>query len=173
MTMQENSKDYKYIFLDRDGTLNKKASERQYITIWDDFEFQDGVLDAMKKLHVALYKPIIITNQQCVGKGIITIEQLNGLHAKMTTVIQAHGGNVHDIFVCPHLESDNCECRKPKPGLFYQAAEKYKIDLKKCVFIGDSQTDKETGEAAGVATLLIERDVPDLKSAIENLLREE
>lgn len=144
----------KILFLDRDGVINKRIVNG-YVTRWEEFEFLPGVKESLGKISGIGYSLIVITNQQCVGKKMITFADLQMIQEKMSLELQRAGANILDIFVCPHLKSDNCNCRKPKPGLLIQAKEKYGLDLSKTIFIGDSPTDIEAGKAAGTKTFLL------------------
>ena len=144
----------KILFLDRDGVINK-GIVNNYVTRWEEFEFLPGVKEALGALCGIGYSVIVITNQQCIGKKIITESELQMIHEKMTLELVSSGVSVLDIFVCPHLRSDNCICRKPKPGMLLQAKDKYDIDLSKAIFIGDSASDIEAGRSAGTITFLI------------------
>ena len=150
----------KYIFIDRDGVINRDGSESagpSYITRWEDFEFLPGVLSAFKKAADLGYKCIIISNQQCVGKGIISGSELEELTGKMVDEIVKAGGDVAGVYYCPHLKEEKCECRKPKKGLFEKAEKELGISLKDSGFcyIGDSETDALAGKAAGLKTILV------------------
>jgi len=145
------------VFLDRDGTINKYVGFLRNI---DDFELIDGVAEFIKKANNAGKLVIVITNQPVIARGEVTWEELNEIHNKMETLLGQHGAYIDDIFICPHhpdkgFEGErveykiDCECRKPKPGLILQAAEKYNIDLSKSVMIGDSERDMEAGRRVG------------------------
>ncbi|MDX1959131.1 MAG: HAD family hydrolase [Leptospiraceae bacterium] len=144
----------KYIFLDRDGVINKRNLEG-YILRWEDFEFEVGVISFLKEIKRRGYYPIIITNQQCIGKKILTKEALDEIHSKMNIYLKKYNAEFFDIFVCPHLEKDECECRKPKPGLLFQARDKHQIQLQNTFFIGDSITDIQAGNHANSKTILL------------------
>src|SRR3989339_126548 len=108
------------IFLDRDGVINKKI-DNDYVKKWDEFEFLPGVIDAIKFLNEKKIPVYIITNQSGVGRGLMTSDNLKLVHDKMIEEFKVNGVYVDDIFICPHAPSENCECRKPKPGLLIQA----------------------------------------------------
>mgnify|MGYP001583296285 CR=1 FL=1 len=144
----------KFVFLDRDGVINRKI-EGDYVSRFSDFEFLEGVKEALKDFYKNNFKVIIITNQQGIGKKILTTEMLSEVHKKMSEEISKSGGKITDIFFCPHLASDNCECRKPKPGMLIEAAKKYNISLSETFFIGDSATDIQAGVAVGAKTIYL------------------
>lgn len=148
----------KVIFLDRDGVINKKAPKADYIKSWDEFEFLPGVLDGIKVLTQNNYQIYIISNQAGIARGMMTQENLTNIHRNMISEIEKNGGRIDDIYYCPHGWGDNCDCRKPKPGMFYQASREHHIDLSKSFFIGDDERDKLAGDKAGIKTFLVKSD---------------
>ena len=153
----------KAIFLDRDGTLNKYIG---FLRDADNFELIPGVAEAVKKINASGYLAIVITNQPVIARGEVTVEQLTLIHNKMETLLGKEGAYLDAIYYCPHhpdkgFEGEikelkiNCDCRKPKPGLLYKAAEKFNIDLSASVMIGDGKRDIQAGKAAGCKTILL------------------
>lgn len=151
------------IFLDRDGTINRYVGFLKRI---DDFELLPGVAEAIKKINESGYLAIVVTNQPVIARGDITIEELYEIHNKMETLLGISGAYVDDIFFCPHhphggYEGEvselkiNCKCRKPKPGMLFEAAEKFNIELSDSWMIGDSENDIQAGRDAGCKTALI------------------
>lgn len=134
----------KILFLDRDGVINKKAPPHQHITTPDDFIILPNVKEALLYAKAKGYKIIVITNQRSVPKEIYDM-----IHTKMLTDLP----EIEDIFVCPHEDSE-CNCRKPLPGLFYQAANKYDVDKNQSIMIGDSQSDLDAATAYGIKAIL-------------------
>jgi D-glycero-D-manno-heptose 1,7-bisphosphate phosphatase len=150
----------KYVFLDRDGVINLdgeiKGADTGYITNWEDFEFVPGVLEAIKAFNAAGYSGVVISNQQCVGKGLMSQEELSSLTVEMIAGIEDGGGKIAGAFFCTHLKEDNCDCRKPRTGLFKIA--KKDLDIKSLegqYFIGDSERDIQAGQSAGLKTILV------------------
>ena len=135
------------IFLDRDGVINRDSD--QYIKTWEEFEFLPGSLDALSLLTKHGVDIFIITNQSILGRGIIPPETLVRTHRLMGDVISAHGGVIRDIFFCPHTPEEGCDCRKPAPGLIFQARDRYGIDLASAVMVGDNAKDMECARNAG------------------------
>jgi D-glycero-D-manno-heptose 1,7-bisphosphate phosphatase len=136
------------VFLDRDGVIIQNRSA--YVRCWEDVEFLPVALQALYLLSQSAYKIIIITNQSAVGRGIISMAQANEINDLIIQQISEAGGRVDGLYVCPHSPSENCPCRKPKPGLILQAAEELMIDLKTSYMIGDALTDLQAGQAAGI-----------------------
>lgn len=147
----------KAIFLDRDGTINKYVGFLRNI---DDFELIEGVSEAIRKINQSGYLAIVVTNQPVIARGEVTWEELHEIHRKMETLLGKDGAYIDGIYICPHhpdkgFEGErpeykiDCECRKPKPGLYIQAAKDYNIDLSQSFMIGDDKRDVEAGENAG------------------------
>jgi D-glycero-D-manno-heptose 1,7-bisphosphate phosphatase len=149
----------KYVFLDRDGVINRDGAGRTaygYVTDWKDFKFLPGVIEGLRALKGEGYKVIVISNQQCVGKGIITGEELTVLTDKMKSAVAEKGGRIDDVFYCTHLKEDNCSCRKPEKGLFIEAQKKWGIDtFAGKYFVGDSEKDIIAGKKAGLRVILV------------------
>jgi D-glycero-D-manno-heptose 1,7-bisphosphate phosphatase len=142
----------KAAFLDRDGVINRKAPEGRYVTSIEKFEFLPGTARAIACLNRAGFKVIVITNQRCVAKGLITVHALNLLHQWMCRKLEASGAVVDAIYYCPHDKQPACSCRKPAPGMLFAAAKKHHIDLASSWMIGDSDSDVEAGRNAGCKT---------------------
>lgn len=143
----------KAAFLDRDGVLNRKAPEGQYVTRWEEMEFLPGVREAVRLLNQAGYFVAIVSNQRCVAKGLITISELDSMHARMRQEFNAAGAMIDAIYYCPHDFQPPCSCRKPQPGMLLEAARKHNLDLAESWMIGDSRHDVEAGMSAGCRTV--------------------
>jgi D-glycero-D-manno-heptose 1,7-bisphosphate phosphatase len=142
------------IFLDRDGVINYDSSE--YIKSWDEYAFIPGSLEAIADLTQAGYTLILITNQSIIGREMVPPAALDDIHRRMGQAIIDAGGRITDIFYCPHRPDEHCDCRKPEPGLIFQAKEKHGIDLPQTIMIGDNVKDVLCGQNAGCgATLLV------------------
>lgn len=137
----------KVVFLDRDGTINRDSAD--YIKDWSEFEFLPRSIEALRKLTIADFTIIVITNQSAIGRGLISVAELENIHSNMKAAVKSVGGEISDIFFCPHMPDHNCGCRKPAPGLVIQAHQKYHIDLSASVMIGDSARDIESARNAG------------------------
>ena len=147
----------KVVFLDRDGVVNESPGAGRYVRTWREFRFRQGALAMLAELFANGYRLIVITNQQGIGKGSIDPDELERIHDNMCAVIERQGARLDGVYYCPHLESDGCACRKPRPGLIHDAlaALDYEVDLQGSWFVGDSATDVEVGQAAGLQTLLV------------------
>ena len=143
----------KVVFLDRDGTINRDSPE--YIKSWSEFEFLPESMAALKRLNQNGFTAIVITNQSAVPRNFISREELDYLHTMMRKQVTAGGGHIKDIFFCPHMPTDGCNCRKPQAGLIIQAQRKYAIDLESAVMIGDSAKDIECARNAGCCSTVL------------------
>lgn len=157
------------LFLDRDGVINRRIVDG-YVTSWDEFVFLPGVLEAMEVLAQRFKYIVVITNQQGVGKGLMTMEQVDDIHDRMCTEIEAHHGRIDGILVCPQLASEPDNYRKPDPAMAYAAQDIYPgIDLGKCIMVGDGATDIEFGRNAGVYTVFIGDENPSADDSFASL----
>jgi len=139
------------VFLDRDGVINERAPEHQYVTTVEQFRFLPGVLDALVILaQRSTRKVVIVSNQACIGKGLSDNSSNAALFSWMRQRIVEAGGRVDGVYVCPHTVEDGCWCRKPRPGLFVQAERELGVDLSKSAMIGDMVTDMQAAWAAGI-----------------------
>jgi len=145
----------KIVFLDRDGVINKDRST--YVKTWSEFEFLPGSLNALRLLTLHQYRIIVMSNQSVINRKMVTEAQLQGIHEKMAKAVAAHGGNIEAVYYCPHLPEDGCGCRKPEPGLVYQAQADYGLELAETCMIGDSLKDIQCGRRAGCGKVLLVR----------------
>lgn len=148
------------VFLDRDGVINRKAAEGEYVTRWEDFHFLPGVAEAISLLERAGWSVIVISNQRCVAKGLLTIAELETIHRKMLEELARSGAKLDGIYYCPHDKEPPCACRKPSPGMLLTAAEEHQIDLASSWVVGDSENDMEAGKRAGCRTVRIVANLP-------------
>ncbi len=143
------------LFLDRDGVINKKL-ENDYVKHWIEFEFLDGVIDAIKYFNSIFGKIVVVTNQQGIGKRLYRVEDLELIHKNMLYEISYHGGKIDKVYFSPYLSSENHPTRKPGIGMALQAKEDFpEIDFKRSIIIGDSMSDIEFGKNAGMKTIYI------------------
>ncbi len=143
------------LFLDRDGVINKKL-DNDYVKHWIEFEFIEGVLDALKYFNSFFGKIVVVTNQQGIGKRLYRIEDLEIIHKNMVYEIDYHGGRIDRVYFSPHLHSENHPTRKPGIGMALKAKEDFpEIDFMKSIIIGDSLSDMEFGRKTGMKTIYI------------------
>ena len=148
------------LFIDRDGVINheKKAD---YIRNWDEFQFYDGVLEAMAILNEKFGVIVMVTNQKGVGKGFMTIDDLNNIHQNMLSTIETNSGRVDKIYYCADLADDSPN-RKPNPGMAFQAKNDFpSIDFSKSLMIGNKLSDMNFGRNAGINTVFVATTNPD------------
>ena len=143
------------IFLDRDGVIIRKAADGEYITSAEEMEFLPGSAKAIADLSRSGFKVIVVTNQRGVATGKIELRELQHIHSKLKEIVANLGGNVCDIFYCPHDLSEGCTCRKPNTGMLVQAAKMHDLLLSECWMVGDAATDITAGKRAGCKTALI------------------
>lgn len=144
----------KIIILDRDGVINHDSTK--YVKNADEWEPIDGSLKAIANLTQIGYKVIVCTNQSGIGRGLYGMEELNEMHEKMHKLVSHEGGTIAAIFMCPHTPEDNCNCRKPKPGMIKEICERFNIDdISKVMLVGDSERDLLAIDAAGGIPVLV------------------
>ena len=153
--MLNKKKFEKVVFLDRDGVINRDSPD--YIKGWSEFEFLPGSLEAIRQLTSNGFATIIITNQSAINRSLISKKELEHMHRLMDKQVRSHGGRIDDIFYCPHVDADSCDCRKPKPGMIYSAREAYQIDLSSSIMIGDSVRDIVCARNAGCGQAVLVR----------------
>ena len=159
----------KAVFLDRDGVINHKAQEGDYIRTWDEIRFLPGAVPAVASLNRAGFKVFVVTNQRGVATRKVRMQDLLTIHARIQHVFALAGGVISQIYYCPHNTSENCGCRKPQPGMLKRAAREHNLDLRASWMIGDSLTDVKAGENAGCRSVLLgshSRDLSKLSQAV-------
>ena len=169
VTGKNLKKKQKAVFLDRDGTINKYVGFLRNI---DEFELLDGVDEAIKRINESGYLAIVVTNQPVIARGEVSFAELEEIHNKMETLLGEKGAYLDGIYYCPHhphkgyegerpeLKID-CECRKPKPGMLFKAAEDFNIDLSRAWVVGDGENDIRAGINAECKTALIGKENED------------
>lgn len=143
----------KLIILDRDGVINEDSDA--FIKGPEEWHAIPGSLEAIARLNHAGFVPIIISNQSGLARGLFTLDDLNAIHSRMRNELAPYGGHVEAILFCPHGPAEGCVCRKPKPGLFQVARERFCQDLTEVVAIGDSIRDIQAARAAGARPVLV------------------
>lgn len=156
----------KAVFLDRDGVINRRAPQGEYITRWEEMSFLPGAADAISLLNRAGFRVIVVTNQRCVAKGLITSQALEAMHQRMCDALEQAGARIDGVYYCPHEKQAGCGCRKPAPGMLLRAKAEYGIDLPPSWMIGDSEMDVEAGKSAGCKTarLLLDNRMADSRA---------
>ncbi len=141
------------VFVDRDGVINHNRSD--HVLFWKDFTFEDGAIEALRLLNLAGYEVVVITNQAAIERGLVTAAEVDYLHSQMIEAIEEGGGRVKSVLYCPHRPEVGCFCRKPQPGMLFQAADRFQVKLHQSWLIGDHLTDIQAGLAAGCKALLV------------------
>lgn len=152
----------KAVFLDRDGVINRKAQEGDYITSWEDFQILPGVAEAISLLNQAGLTVIVVTNQRAIAKGLLTTAGLERMHERMSESFAQSGAVINGIQFCPHDYDPPCSCRKPAPGMLLDAAREHGIHLAASWMIGDSDIDIQAGKNAGCRTVRIHATAEEL-----------
>lgn len=157
----------KLVILDRDGVVNLDSDH--FIKTPDEWIPIDGSLEAIAVMNQAGYRVVIASNQSGIGRGLFEMSALNAMHEKMYKALTRLGGRVDAIFFCPHTAADGCDCRKPRPGLLEQAAQRLGVELRGVPLVGDSLRDLEAGIAMGCVPHLVLTGKGELTRAKGNL----
>jgi D-glycero-D-manno-heptose 1,7-bisphosphate phosphatase len=158
------------VFLDRDGVINEKAPEGEYVSTLAELHLLPGVPQSIARLNRAGLRTIVVSNQRGIALGLYSAEDVAQIHQTIQQMLQQHGAKLDAFFICPH-DKDECQCRKPLPGMFGQAVKAFpEVRADESVMIGDSLVDIEFGRRLGMPAILIEGDPerhkPDLVEAI-------
>jgi D-glycero-D-manno-heptose 1,7-bisphosphate phosphatase len=146
---------YKHVILDRDGVLNQEAHGGGYVREPEEFFWLPGALDGIAMLRRAGVYLSVATNQSGVGRGLMTLGQLDAVHHRMQTEAIGHGAALDAIFYCPHAPGEGCVCRKPAPGLIHEALARSGFAAAESLVIGDDGRDLEAASRAGVGAALV------------------
>jgi D-glycero-D-manno-heptose 1,7-bisphosphate phosphatase len=139
---------------DRDGVINKKAIEpNRYILRTEELNLNLNVIKFIADLQRINLTVAVATNQQCVGKKLITYNELSKIHHKIDQSVNEAGGKNLFYYICTHLETDKCDCRKPNPGLLNSIQKDFSVKSKECIFIGDSESDKKAASLSQIQFL--------------------
>lgn len=148
----------RFVFLDRDGVINRKPPEGRYIARWSDFHLLPGVESAIAALNRSARRVIVVSNQRGVALGYYTPADVDALHAQLQQHLAAHGAHIDAFYFCPH-DKDQCDCRKPGTGLFHQAFQNFpEASAANSVVIGDSGSDIDAARALGFPSIFIHGD---------------
>ena len=140
---------YSLILLDRDGVINQSPGEGKYVLHEEELILFDDVITAISNVS-KMKRVACITNQQCIGKGLLSSSELETFHSIIVNKVLSAGGSKIYFYVCPHTVNDECGCRKPKPGLILQSMTDFKVEREEICFIGDRDTDRMAADAAGI-----------------------
>ena len=157
----------KTVFVDRDGVINQERND--YVKSISELEICPNVAKYIKLLKDAGFLVIVITNQSAVNRGIITHEMINQIHNSIQDHLKKYGTFLDGFYYCPHVPDENCNCRKPKPGLLQQAILELNIDLNSSWMIGDSDSDIEAADSIGCKAIKIS-DNFSLDNAVQKIL---
>ncbi|MDH7602485.1 MAG: HAD family hydrolase [Armatimonadota bacterium] len=141
------------VFLDRDGVINEDRPD--YVKSVAELKVFSFAPECIRKLNSAGFEVYVISNQQCVGKGIVSRAALHEIECEIERLVGRKGGKINGFYYCTHLANQECECRKPKPGLLLQAAREHNLDLQSSFMIGDSEKDVTAGHRAGCRTVVV------------------
>lgn len=175
----------KLIVLDRDGVINFDSDA--FIKSPDEWIPIPGSLEAIARLNQAGYRVVVSTNQSGIARGLFSVVTLNAIHQKMHAAAQQVGADIAAVFFCPHAAADNCDCRKPKPGMLREIADRFHVNLKGVPVVGDSLRDLQAAFVCGCTPHLVltgkgektretgglppgTTTFPDLAAAVEHLL---
>ena len=155
----------KAIFLDRDGVINQER--RDYVKKLDEFRILDKTSDAINIIKNRGFLVIIITNQSAISRKLLSVQTLTKIHEKLQSYLEKYGTSFDGVYFCPHIPSENCECRKPKPGLIVQAVTDFQIDLSQSYMIGNSETDVQAATNAGCKGILLKENQTLLEAVMD------
>ncbi len=141
------------LFLDRDGVINRRDG---YVRVESDFVFEPSAREAFGILGQLQTPIVIVTNQSGIGRGYTTPEVVDRIHTNLCQTAREWGAEIASIELCPHLPSDNCDCRKPEPGLFLRAQQKHDLDFERSFLIGDAPSDIEAAHRLGIRPVRVE-----------------
>ncbi len=143
----------KLVILGRDGILNE--FREGHVTAPEEWRPIEGALDAVARINHAGWHVVVATNQSGIGRGMIDMSAVNAVHARMHQMLQSHGGRIDAVFFCPHTPEDDCDCRKPKPGLLLDIGRRYGTALEGVPMVGDTLRDLQAALAAGCEPHLV------------------
>ena len=157
---------YKTVFLDRDGIINKNRPD--YVKTIDELEILE-VADSIKKLQDNGFLVVVISNQSAINRGLTNHENVKQIHSTIQEYLKKNGTQIDAFYYCPHRPDEDCDCRKPKPGLFKKAIAELKIDPNSSWLVGDRDSDIQAGQSVGCKTIKIAEN-SRLNEAIQRIL---
>ena len=141
------------IFLDRDGVIN--ANRPDHVKSWEEFVFLPGAFEALKRIASSDFAILVTTNQAAIARGLTTDAAVREIHERMATEVARAGGRIDAVYYCPHHPDENCDCRKPRPGLYTRGAREWDVDLEHSYVVGDAMADIVAAQAIGAAPILV------------------
>jgi len=157
------------LFLDRDGVINQRMVD-DYIRSWDQFEFKPGVKEALKNLSEIFGRIIVVSNQQGVGKGLMSENDVEAVHARMISEVNSAGGRIDAVFFCGALESEKSFSRKPNIGMALQSRKRFPgIRFRQSIMVGDSLSDMIFGKRVGMKTVFLSADLPHIRRGYKTI----
>ena len=145
-------KQRRFVLIDRDGTINV---EKHYLSDPDQLELYPGVAAAIRRLNRLNLGVVVVTNQSGIARGYFDLARLDEIHTRLYAMLEAEGAAIDGLYICPHGPDDDCDCRKPLPGMVDQAVAEHHFDPAQAFMIGDKEVDVELGQAVGAATFLV------------------
>jgi D-glycero-D-manno-heptose 1,7-bisphosphate phosphatase len=155
------------VILDRDGVLNKRPPRGEYVRTWSEFEWLPGAKDALRLFRETGYRVVVVSNQAGVGRGVMTESDLAEIDKRMKAEAEHSGGKIDATYYCRHDWDANCECRKPKPGMLFQAQKDFHLDLTRILFVGDDDRDQQAAETADCRFKMVTQDFSLLRISRE------
>ncbi|MGB3562221.1 MAG: HAD-IIIA family hydrolase [Thermoanaerobaculia bacterium] len=145
----------RHVILDRDGVLNREAAEGGWIREPQEWRWEQGAREGLLLFARAGVRVSVVTNQSCIGRGLASPETIAGVNDHMRREAAAMGGNIDGVFVCPHAPEEDCDCRKPRPGLVLQAIDASRVPAIQTALVGDALRDLEAGRECGIQVVLV------------------
>ena len=144
----------RFVLLDRDGVINRRILGG-YVTCWEKFVFLSGAIEGLRLLNEKNCHVIVVSNQAGVGKGLMTTADLQEITCKFIEEVEAQGGRIRSVYYCTHRAEDDCQCRKPKPGLLLNAQAEHHFTFEGTFLIGDSESDLLAAQAVGCPAIMV------------------
>jgi histidinol-phosphate phosphatase family protein len=151
------------VILDRDGVLNQRPPRAQYVRTWEEFQWLPGAKEALRLLKESGYRVVVVSNQAGIGRGVMTDSDLAEINRRMLEEAEQTGGKIEAVYYCPHDWEAGCECRKPNPGLLFEAQKEFHLDLTRTLFVGDDERDRQAAETAGCPFAMVTNEASLLK----------
>jgi histidinol-phosphate phosphatase family protein len=146
------------LILDRDGVLNRRPPRAEYVRRPEDVEWMPGAVEALSLLAGAGYRFVVVSNQAGIARGVMSNEDLAAVERHMRAELERAGVEVEQFYYCPHGWDDGCSCRKPRPGMLFQAQRDFHLDLTRTLFVGDDERDGQAAQAADCRFVMVDED---------------